>query len=60
MIANGTGMKVAKRGMIGPDFSGGDPYAPLVPLEETIGAFSPYLDEHLAKGGFGGVGELLL
>ena len=44
VIANGTGMKVAKRGMIGPDFSGGDPYKPLVPLEETISGFSEYLD----------------
>lgn len=45
VIANGTGMKVAKRGMIGPDFSGGDPYKPLVPLEETISGFSDYLDK---------------
>lgn len=45
VIANGTGMKVAKRGMIGPDFSGGDPYKPLVPLEETISGFSEYLDQ---------------
>jgi predicted homoserine dehydrogenase-like protein len=45
VIANGTGMKVAKRGMIGPDFSGGDPYKPLVPLEETISGFSEYLDK---------------
>ncbi|GGD87263.1 NAD(P)-dependent oxidoreductase [Aureimonas endophytica] len=45
VIANGTGMKVAKRGMIGPDFSGGDPYKPLVPLEETIAGFTEYLDK---------------
>lgn len=44
IVANGTGMKVARRGMIGPDFSGGDPYAPLVPLEETISAFADYLE----------------
>jgi predicted homoserine dehydrogenase-like protein len=53
IVANGTGMKVAKRGMIGPDFSGGDPYAPLVPLEETIGAFTEHLNSHLANGGPG-------
>ncbi len=53
VIANGTGMKVARRGMIGPDFSGGDPYAPLVPLEETTAAFADHLDEHLAAGGPG-------
>jgi predicted homoserine dehydrogenase-like protein len=45
IVANGTGMKVARRGMIGPDFSGGDPTAPLVPLEETVSAFADYLEE---------------
>jgi predicted homoserine dehydrogenase-like protein len=49
IVANGTGFKVARRGMIGPDFSGGDPYAPLVPVEETVSAFA----EHLAAGGPG-------
>ena len=44
IVANGTGMKVARRGMLGPDFSGGDPTAPLVPLEETVAAFEPHLD----------------
>ncbi|WGF88589.1 NAD(P)H-dependent oxidoreductase [Marinivivus vitaminiproducens] len=44
IVANGTGFRVAKRGMVGPDFSGGDPHAPLVPLEETIASFAPYLD----------------
>lgn len=44
IVANGTGMKVARRGMVGPDFSGGDPTAPLVPLEETVSAFAEYLD----------------
>jgi predicted homoserine dehydrogenase-like protein len=44
IMANGTGMKVARRGMIGPDFSGGDPTAPLVPLEETVSAFADYLE----------------
>lgn len=49
IVANGTGFKVARRGMIGPDFSGGDPTAPLIPLEETVSAFT----EHLAAGGPG-------
>lgn len=44
IVANGTGFRVAKRGMIGPDFSGGDPYAPPVPLEDTIASFEPFLD----------------
>lgn len=49
IVANGTGMKVARRGMLGPDFSGGNPGAPLVPLEDTVSAFA----EHLDKGGPG-------
>ncbi|MDB5373850.1 MAG: NAD(P)-dependent oxidoreductase [Belnapia sp.] len=49
IVANGTGFKVARRGMIGPDFSGGDPTAPLRPLEETVSAFA----EHLDAGGPG-------
>lgn len=44
IVANGTGMQVARRGMLGPDFSGGDPGTPLVPIEQTIPAFEPYLD----------------
>lgn len=44
IVANGTGMQVARRGMLGPDFSGGDPGAPLVPIEETLSAFEPHLD----------------
>lgn len=44
IVANGTGMRVARRGMLGPDFSGGDPGAPLVPIEDTVSAFEPYLD----------------
>jgi len=40
---------VARRGMLGPDFSGGNPGAPLVPLEETVSAFAAHLD----KGGPG-------
>lgn len=44
IVANGTGMRVARRGMLGPDFSGGDPGAPLVPIEDTVSAFEPHLD----------------
>ena len=44
IVANGTGFAVARRGMIGPDFSGGDPTSPLVPLEETVSAFADALD----------------
>jgi predicted homoserine dehydrogenase-like protein len=44
IVANGTGMRVARRGMIGPDFSGGDPTAALTPIEETLAAFTPHLD----------------
>ena len=43
IVANGTGFRVARRGMLGPDFSGGDPRAPLVPLEETVAAFADTL-----------------
>ncbi len=43
IVANGTGMRVAKRGMIGPDFSGGDPTAPLTPLDKTIAGFAEHL-----------------
>jgi len=44
IVANGTGMQVARRGMLGPDFSDGDPSAPLVPIEQTVSAFEPHLD----------------
>ncbi len=44
IVANGTGMRVARRGMIGPDFSGGDPTAPLTPLDKTLAAFTEHLD----------------
>ena len=44
IVANGTGMKVARRGMLGPDFSGGNPGAPLIPLQETFSAFAAHLD----------------
>lgn len=53
VIANGLGFKVARRGMLGPDFSGGDPDKPLVPLPETVDAFTKTLGEHLAAGGPG-------
>ena len=43
IVANGTGMQVARRGMLGPDFSKGDPNAPLIPVEQTISSFEPYL-----------------
>ncbi|PNU04764.1 NAD(P)H-dependent oxidoreductase [Novosphingobium guangzhouense] len=58
IVANGCDFRVARRGMIGPDFSGGDPTAPLVPLEETIHAFAQALDAagagDGAKAGDGG------
>jgi predicted homoserine dehydrogenase-like protein len=44
VVANGTGMRVARRGMLGPDFSGGNPDAPLTQIEATISKFTPYLD----------------
>ena len=44
IVANGTGMKVARRGMIGPDFSAGNPEAQLTPVEMTVSKFTPYLD----------------
>jgi predicted homoserine dehydrogenase-like protein len=44
IVANGTGMRVARRGMLGPDYSGGDPGAPLVPIEQSMTAFEPHLD----------------
>jgi predicted homoserine dehydrogenase-like protein len=39
VVANGTGFRVARRGMIGHDFSGGDPSAPLVPIEDALAVF---------------------
>jgi predicted homoserine dehydrogenase-like protein len=53
IVANATGMTVARRGMVGPDFSGGNPGAPLVPLEDTVSAFAEHLDRVLAEGGEG-------
>lgn len=49
IVANGTGFKVARRGMLGPDFSGGDPGAPLIPIENAVAAFA----ENLDRGGPG-------
>ena len=45
IVANAAGMRVAKRGMIGPDFSGGNPDAPLTQVEATVANFAPYLDK---------------
>ncbi|GGH13209.1 NAD(P)-dependent oxidoreductase [Alsobacter metallidurans] len=53
VIANGLGMKVAKRGMLGVDVSEGNPYKPLVPLDQTVEGFHAALDAHLAAGGPG-------
>src|SRR3546814_7019391 len=44
VVANGTGFRVAKRGMLGPAFSNGDPGAPLIPIEETNHAFTEALE----------------
>ncbi len=44
IVANGTGFRVARRGMIGPDFSGGDPYAPLTTLDDTVASLAPHID----------------
>lgn len=43
IVANGTGMRVVRRGMLGPDFSKGDPNATQIPIEETVASFEPYL-----------------
>ena len=43
IVANATGFRVARRGMLGPDRSGGDPTAPLKPLEEAVCDFFPVL-----------------
>ena len=44
VIANGTGMGVAKRGMVGPDYTKGDFSKPLVDIEKTIPDLAPYID----------------
>lgn len=49
IVANANGFKVARRGMLGPDFSGGDPGSPLVPVEQCLPAFA----DHLRSGGPG-------
>ncbi|GJD97882.1 NAD(P)H-dependent oxidoreductase [Methylobacterium iners] len=46
IVANGTGFGVARRGMLGLDFSGGDPTAPLVPLETSVLALTEALDQN--------------
>lgn len=46
IVANGTGFRVARRGMTGIDFSGGDPNAPLVPLEDAVEPLGRILDEY--------------
>ncbi len=49
IVANAFDMEVAQRGMLGPDFSGGDPTAPLVPLEDTLKAFEPHVGDGSKK-----------
>ncbi len=44
ILANGTGMRVAKRGMLGLDPTNQDPTQPLRRLEEYIPLLEPYLD----------------
>lgn len=46
IVANGTGMGVAKRGMIGPDPTGKNPTLPLRPLEEFVEMLAPHIDPH--------------
>lgn len=44
VVANATDMRVAKRGMIGPDPTNMDPTQPLRNLEEFLPMFEPHLD----------------
>lgn len=44
IVANGAGMRVAKRGMIGIDPTNMDPTQPLRPLEDYVPLLEPYLD----------------
>jgi predicted homoserine dehydrogenase-like protein len=44
IVANANGFRVARRGMLGPDYSGGDPGSPLVPVEQCLPAFADHLD----------------
>jgi predicted homoserine dehydrogenase-like protein len=53
VVANATGMRVAKRGMIGPDPTNMDPTQPLRNLEEYVSMFAPYLDKDREEGGAG-------
>ncbi len=44
IVANATGMTVARRGMLGPDPTGKDPTLPLRPIEEYLPLLTPHLD----------------
>ncbi|MFN4224736.1 MAG: NAD(P)H-dependent oxidoreductase [Hyphomonas sp.] len=44
IVANGTGMRVARRGMIGPDPTHKNPSVPLRPLEEFVELLAPHID----------------
>ena len=44
IVANGTGMGVAKRGMIGPDPTNKNPTLPLRPLEDFVEMLAPHID----------------
>ncbi len=44
IVANGTGMTVARRGMIGPDPTDKDPTQPLRNLEEFVDMLAPHID----------------
>lgn len=46
IVANGTGFRVARRGMTGIDFSGGDPAAPPVPLEDAVEPLGKIIDQY--------------
>jgi len=46
IVANGTGFRVARRGMTGIDFSGGDPTAPPVPLEDALEPLGRVIDQY--------------
>lgn len=44
IVANATGMTVARRGMIGPDPTNMDPTQPLRPLEDYVALLAPHID----------------
>ncbi|WP_342657326.1 NAD(P)-dependent oxidoreductase [Sphingomonas sp. NY01] len=46
VVANGTGFRVAQRGMVGPDPTNRDPTVPLQPLEDIIAPLADALDTH--------------